>query len=189
MNLFLNTGLLMRSEDPSQLIGVVAHEVGHIAGGHLSRVGTAQRKATAEMILAAVLGAATAVVGAPGLGTAIIAGGQSYAQEGLMRFSRGQEQAADQAALTYLERAGVSARGLAEFFRILENQNVLAVSRASPYVQSHPLTRDRILFVENHVADRSEARSARRLGRGACPHGRQAARVPRRSARGAADLR
>ena len=155
MNLFLNTGLLMRSEDPSQLIGVVAHEVGHIAGGHLSRVGTAQRKATAEMILAAVLGAATAAVGAPGLGTAIIAGGQSYAQEGLMRFSRGQEQAADQAALTYLERAGVSARGLAEFFRILENQNVLAVSRVSPYLQSHPLTRDRILFVENHVADRS----------------------------------
>ena len=60
MNLFLHTGLLMRSEDPSQLIGVMAHEVGHIAGGHLSRVGPAQRKAAAEMILATVLGAATA---------------------------------------------------------------------------------------------------------------------------------
>ena len=80
MNLFLNTGLLMRTEDPSQLVGVVAHEVGHIAGGHLSRVAAPQRKAAAEMILATVLGAATAAVGAPGLGTAIIAGGQSYAQ-------------------------------------------------------------------------------------------------------------
>ena len=110
MNLFLNTGLLMRTEDPSQLVGVVAHEIGHIAGGHLSRVGTPQRKAAAEMILATVLGAATAVVGAPGLGTAIIAGGQSYAQAGLMRFSRSQEQAADQAALTYLDRSGLSAR-------------------------------------------------------------------------------
>jgi predicted Zn-dependent protease len=151
MNLFLNTGLLMRSQDASQVIGVIAHEVGHIAGGHLSRVGTAQRRAAAEMVLAAVLGAATAVV-APGLGTAIFAGGASFAQEGLMRFSRGQEQAADQAALTYLDRAGVPASGLAEFFRILETQNVLAVSRANPYVQSHPLTRERMQFVEAHAA-------------------------------------
>ena len=51
MNLFLNTGLLMRTEHPGQLIGVIAHEVGHIAGGHLSRIGTAQKRATAEMIL------------------------------------------------------------------------------------------------------------------------------------------
>ena len=152
MNLFLNTGLLMRTENPSQLIGVMAHETGHIAGGHLTRVSTPQNKAAAESILAAVLGAATAVIGAPGLGTAIIAGGQQYAQAGLMRFSRGQEQSADQAALTYLDRAGLSGRGLAQFFHILEAQNVLAVSSANPWLMSHPLTRDRIEFVENHVA-------------------------------------
>jgi len=156
MNLFLNTGLIMRSEDPSQLIGVIAHEVGHIAGGHLTRIPVAQRKAAAEMILATVLGAATAVVGAPALGTAIMAGGSSYAQEGLMRFSRSQEQAADQAALTYLDRAGISSGGLAEFFGILENQNVLAVSRSNPYAQSHPLTRERIQFVEQHAAARRD---------------------------------
>jgi predicted Zn-dependent protease len=152
MNLFLNTGLLMRTEHAGQVAGVMAHEFGHIAGGHLSRIGGAQRRAAAEMILATVLGAAAAVAGAPGLGTAIITGGQSYAQSGLMRFSRSQEQAADQAALTYLDRAGVSSVGLAEFFEVLENQNVLAVSRTNPYLQTHPLTRDRILFVENHVA-------------------------------------
>jgi predicted Zn-dependent protease len=150
MNLFLNTGLLMRTEHVGQLLGVIAHEVGHIAGGHLSRVGTAQKRAAAEMILATVLGAAAAVAGAPDLGTAIITGGQSYAFGGLMRFSRSQEQAADQAALTYLHRAGLSARGLAEFFRVLESQNMLAVS-GSPYLQSHPLTRDRITFVENQA--------------------------------------
>jgi predicted Zn-dependent protease len=156
MNLFLNTGLIMRSEDPSQLVGVIAHEVGHIAGGHLTRIPTAQRKAAAEMILATVLGAATAVVGAPALGTAIMAGGTTYAQEGLMRFSRSQEQAADQAALTYLDRAGIPASGLAEFFRILENQNVLAVSRSNPFVQSHPLSRERMQFVEQHAAARAD---------------------------------
>lgn len=156
MNLFLNTGLLMRTEHAGQLAGVIAHEVGHIAGGHLSRVGGAQRRAAAEMILATVLGAAAAVAGAPSLGTAIITGGQSYAQSGLMRFSRSQEQAADQAAVSYLDRVGISAAGLAEFFRVLENQNVLAVSRTNPYLQTHPLTRDRIIFIENRVAGEGE---------------------------------
>ena len=102
MNLFLNTGLIMRTEHAGQLAGVMAHETGHIAGGHLSRVGGAQRRAAAEMILATVLGAA-AMVAPPG--AAIITGGQSYAQNNLMRFSRGQEQAADQAGVGYLERS------------------------------------------------------------------------------------
>jgi predicted Zn-dependent protease len=152
MNLFLNTGFLMRAEDLNQMLGVIAHEIGHIAGGHLSRVGGAQRRAAAEMILATVLGAAAAVAGAPGLGTAIITGGQSYAQSGILSFSRSQEQAADQAAISYLNQARISARGLAQFFKILDNQNVLATSSQSPYLRTHPLTRDRILFVENQVA-------------------------------------
>ena len=153
MNLFLNTGFLMRTEDVEQLLGVLAHETGHIAGGHLSRIGGAQRRAAAEMILATVLGAAAAVAGAPGLGTAIISGGQSVATNNYLRFNRGQEQSADQAAITYLRRMGVSAEGLLEFFKILENDNVLAVSSQNPYLQTHPLTRDRILFVEDRVRE------------------------------------
>lgn len=153
MNLFLNTGLLMRAQHSGQLAGVIAHEVGHIAGGHLSRIPAAASRATAEAILATLLGAATAMVGAPEIGAAIVSGGQSYAQSNFMKFSRGQEQAADQAGVTYLDRAGISSKGLAEFFRVLEKENVLAVSRMSPYLQSHPLTRDRINFVDNHVAN------------------------------------
>jgi predicted Zn-dependent protease len=175
-NLFLNTGLLMRTENAGQLAGVIAHEAGHIAGGHLSRVAGAQRRAAAEMILATVLGAAAAVAGAPGLGTAIITGGQSYAQGGLMRFSQGQEQSADQGGVTYLNRAGVSAAGLAEFFKILENQNVLAVSRSSPYLQTHPLTRDRLRFVEGHVAEES-GRFAESPPEWAVTHGRMVVKL------------
>jgi len=152
MNLFINTGLLMRTQHSGQVAGVIAHEVGHIAGGHLSRIPAAATRATAEAILATLLGAAAAVV-APELGAAIITGGQSYAQSNFMKFSRGQEQAADQAGVSYLDRSGMSSRGLAEFFRVLEKENVLAVSRMSPYLQSHPLTRDRINFVDNHVAN------------------------------------
>lgn len=150
-NLFLNTGLLQRTEDPGQLAGVIAHEVGHIAGGHLSRVGTAQSRATAEVILATVLGAAAAVAGAPALGTAIITGGQTFAQGEFLKFSRSQEQAADQAAITYLDRLDLSSKGLAEFFYILDQQNLLTTSRDNPYLRSHPLTRDRIRFVEAKV--------------------------------------
>jgi predicted Zn-dependent protease len=153
MNLFLNTGLLMRTQHPGQLAGVIAHEVGHIAGGHLSRIPMAARRATAEMILAALLGVAAGVAGSPELGAAVITGGQTYAQGNFMRFSRSQEQAADQAGVSYLDRAGISSQGMAEFFRVLEKENVLAVSSMAPYLQSHPLTRDRINFVDNHVAN------------------------------------
>jgi len=156
MNLFLNTGLLMRTEHPGQLAGVIAHEVGHIAGGHLSRVSGAQDRAVAEVILSTVLGAAAAVAGAPALGTAIIAGGQTVAQGDYLRFSRGQEQAADQAGVSYLRRTGVSSAGLAEFFHILDQQNLLSSSRQSPYLRSHPLTRDRIRFVESQITPRDD---------------------------------
>jgi predicted Zn-dependent protease len=150
-NLFLNTGLLMRASEPSQLLGVIAHETGHIAGGHLSRIPTAQSRAAAEMILATVLGAAAAVAGAPDVGAAIMSGGASYAQGNLMAFSRSQEQSADQAALGFLAQAGISSRGMLEVFKKLENENALAVSAMNPYLRSHPLTRDRINFVENQA--------------------------------------
>lgn len=151
LNLFMNTGMLMRTEHPGQLAGVIAHEVGHIAGGHLSRLGGARDRATAEVVLSTLLGAAAAVAGAPALGTAIIAGGQTVAQGDFLSFSRSQEQTADQAGVSYLRRIGVSSAGLAEFFHILDEQNLLSASRGNPYVRSHPLTRDRIRFVEGQV--------------------------------------
>ena len=130
---------------------MLAHETAHIAGGHLSRIGGAQNRAVGEVILSTVLGAAAAVAGAPALGTAIIAGGQTVAQGEFLRFSRGQEQAADQAGVSYLRRIGVSSAGLAEFFNILDEQSLLSASRGNPYLRSHPLTRDRIRFVEGQA--------------------------------------
>jgi predicted Zn-dependent protease len=151
-NLFLNTGLLMATEDATEVIGVVAHETGHIAGGHLARMGTAMRRATAEAVLATILGAAVAAAGAPEVGTAMVLGGHSVAERGFLRFTRSQEQQADQAALTYMDRAGISARGLARFLRQLDSQTALAAAGIDPYLLTHPLTRERIAFVERHVA-------------------------------------
>ncbi len=143
-NLFMNTGLLFRSESASQVIGVIAHESGHITGGHLSRLQDELKGATAIQILSMVLGAAAAVAGRGDAGMAIMGTGASVATANVLSFSRAQESAADQAGLTYLERSGFSAKGLLEFFEILSGQEMLSQARQSPYMRTHPLTRERI---------------------------------------------
>lgn len=152
MNLFVNTGLLLSAKSPNEVIGVIAHESGHIAAGHLARTEEALRGASKMAILAYVLGAAAIIAGAGEGATALIVGGQQVAQQSFLRYTRSQEQAADQFAVSALERTGQSARGLLTILEKLADQEVLATSRQDPYVRSHPLTRDRIRFVRNHVA-------------------------------------
>jgi predicted Zn-dependent protease len=150
--LFLFTGLIKRAETPEQLAAVIAHETGHLAGGHLTRVARAADTATAEAFITALLGAAAAVAGAPELGTAIIAGGQTLAERGFLAFTRSQEQIADQAAIGYLERAGYSPRGLLEFMQILERRDLGITREGAEFLRTHPLTRNRIRFLEEQVA-------------------------------------
>ena len=159
-NLFINTGLIMRTENPDQLAGVIAHETGHIAGGHLTRAQDAMASAGTSSIVGALLGAAAAVAGAPQLGTAIMAGGLTVAQRGFLAFSRAQEQTADQAAVNYLAALRMSPEGLLDFFRILDTQNLRISSEGNSYLRTHPLTSDRIAFMEDAVA-RSPYRDAK----------------------------
>ena len=152
MNLFINTGLLMRVESPNQLIGVIAHETGHIAGGHLARTEDALRDANAATILSYVLGAAAAVAGSGDAAMAIIVGGQSIGRQNFLQYSRTQERSADQFAVTTLDRTDQSSRGLLEFLEILGDQDVLTTSQQAQYARTHPLARDRVIFIRNHVA-------------------------------------
>ena len=151
MNLFIHTGLLTKSGDAGQLIGVIAHETGHIAGGHLARFSNRIRNASRTALIAMILGTAASALN-PDAGKAIILGGTGLAQQTLLRFSRVEESAADQAALSFLDRTGQSARGMMEFLTVLKDEELLVVDRQSPYVRTHPLTRDRIEQVRNHVA-------------------------------------
>ena len=152
MNLFLNTGLLMRSESANQVIGVIAHETGHIAGGHLARTQEALRAATAEAIIAYVLGIGAAIATGDGAaGAAVIGGGQSIAQRSLLKYTRTQESAADHAAVAYLDATGQSSRGMLEFFKILGAQDLLLSGNQDPYLRTHPLTSDRVEFVRRHI--------------------------------------
>jgi len=150
MNLFINTGMLIASDEPGEVIGVLAHETGHIAGGHLARTREAVRNASAEAILAYILGAGAIIAGQGQAGGAILQGGTGLAQQSLIRYSQAQEQSADQAAVQLLDATGQSSGGLLEIFGKLEDQELLSISRQDPYLRSHPLTRQRINFVQNH---------------------------------------
>jgi predicted Zn-dependent protease len=153
MNLFLHVGLLMRAESPGQLIAVMAHESGHIAGGHLARGKDRRDSLPVEEIVAMIVGAGVAVAtGEAGAGVATLGAAQSIAQADLMKYSRTQEHAADQAALAYLERTGQSARPMLALFRLMQQQEALLATQQDPYMRSHPLTRERMAAVEAHIA-------------------------------------
>lgn len=152
MNLFLNTGLLMRAEDPDEVMGVMAHEFGHITGGHIILREQQMEATQRNLWLSYLMGAAAAL--ATGRGDAfagVMIGTQSGLIENLMAFSRSEESQADQAGLEYLDDIGVSAAGLLKFMRILQSQELLVTDRQDPYMRTHPLNRDRVAFIENHV--------------------------------------
>ncbi len=160
LNLFLNTGLIQRTEDPNQLIGVIAHETGHIAGGHLARLRDELTGFSAQSILAVVLGTAAAIAsGDGGAAAAIISGGTSMAQQNLLRYSRTQEASADQAAFRFLDRTGQSTRGFVDFLEILGQQELIAAERQDPYLRTHPITTERIAAARQHF-DNSPHRDA-----------------------------
>ena len=150
-HMFLFTGMLYESEDPNTVIGVIAHETGHIAGGHLTKLRGAVENASAISILAAVLGVAVGVLGGGGAGIGVLASGQGVAQRNFFAFSRTQESSADQAGLTYLDDTHQSARGLLALMEKLSESELLITDSQTPYMLTHPLSRERILAIENHV--------------------------------------
>lgn len=153
-NLFLNTGFLLETRSPLEVIGVIAHETGHISGGHLARTSDVIRNASNAAIIATVLGVvAAAASGNAGAGAALALGGSNVAERSFLSYSRNQESAADQAALKYLDATGQSSVGLADFLGTLEDQELLSASSRSPYLSTHPLTRERINSVRNHLTE------------------------------------
>ena len=152
-NIFFTTGFLMQAETALEVLGVIAHETGHIAGGHLARGSDAIEDAATRALIATLIGIAAGIAaGSSDVVAATALGGQQAAVRGFLSFSRSMESAADQAALTYLDRTGISSEGLLDFLARLEDQELLPASRQVEYVRTHPLTRDRVDFIRNHVA-------------------------------------
>ena len=125
--MFINTGALLQAETPNEIIGVIAHEAGHIAGGHQDRLREQLARARTMTVIASLLGVGAMVAGAAtdtgGLasaGAGIMAGGSEAARRGLLGYQRSEEATADQSAIKYLEATGQSGRGmLLTFQRVL----------------------------------------------------------------------
>lgn len=151
-NIFFFTGLIEMTDHPGEIIGVMAHELGHISGGHLVRGRDALEIASYESILGAVIGIGTAIAtGDSGAATAGSLAGSSVAQRRFLAKTRTFESSADQAAITSLNRAGINPSGLMDFLRKLEGEELLTASQQSEYVRTHPLTRNRVSTIEAAV--------------------------------------
>jgi predicted Zn-dependent protease len=154
LNMFINTGLLIRADDPSQIIGVMAHELGHIVGGHLARMDERMREARKQALVTMVLGALAGVAVKRGdAAAAVITGSNQAILANFLKYSQTQESSADAAGVKFMDQAGISAKGLADFMRVLANQELLTVGRQDPYMRTHPVTQSRVEFIEGHLAN------------------------------------
>jgi len=152
LKMFINTGTLMQAEDPLEVIGVIAHETGHLAAGHTATRGDSLRQSTETVIASYILGLGAALAtGRPELAQAVISGGQDIALKGLLSYSRVQESTADEIATRLLRGTGQSPLGMVEFMRRISGQEALYSSNQDPYLRSHPLTPERIQFLEDQV--------------------------------------
>jgi len=155
--IFVNHGALLQSETPNQIIGVLAHETGHLAGGHLARLREQLAQAQTQMIIAMLLGLGAMAAGAKsgntnsGLtnaGAAALAGPQNMILRSLLSYQRQQEESADRAGVKFLTATGQSARGMYETFKRLSNDTLFAAHGSDPYFQSHPMPADRVAALE-----------------------------------------
>ena len=151
-HIFINTGLLMKAEDAGMVIGVLAHEAGHIVGQHLTQLRGALREAQIQQILTFIIAAGAGVASGDGQTAGAVASlGNSIVSGTLYRYTRSMETEADAFALATLDRMGVSARGLAMMMERLMAQEALLGSLQDPYLRTHPLTRERLDRIRRHM--------------------------------------
>ena len=152
-NMFIHTGLILEAEKPNMVIGVIAHEIGHITGGHLARGAEAIAKSQAPAVLGTILGLGSILAGAGDLGLALITGSQQIALRSYLSYNRGQEAAADNTALQLLEATGQSPQGIIGMMNDLANQEILSEVYQDPYARSHPMSRNRVSAYEQGAKD------------------------------------
>jgi predicted Zn-dependent protease len=152
-NMMVFTGLIQETQNPNQLIGVIAHETGHIAGGHMVRSGEMENAGMRPFLLTMGLGILAAIAGAPDAGAALMASASQFGTLGALGYSREQEARADQAALTYLNKADISSKGLVDFFDNFRYEEVFSEARRFPFFQSHPISSDRIELLRRRAEE------------------------------------
>lgn len=147
-NIFMHTGALMQAETPNQIIGIIAHEAGHIVGGDLATLRARIQRDQTKLLLMRILGIGAAI--ATGNAAAAVAG-DDLVMRSLLAERRAQEAAADQRALLFLNRTKQSGRGMLETFERFQRQEYISDTHKDPFVRSHPVATDRIALLRNRV--------------------------------------
>ncbi len=150
-DIFIFAGILLWIKNPSELIGVMAHETGHLSAGHSSRTGDAISKATIPMLLSMVVGLAVMLAGGGQAGMAIMGIGQAIAMGQLTQFSRIQESAADQIAARLLLATHQSPMGLYSTFQRFAQEEAMSGGHIDPYAADHPVGQDRVAALQDLV--------------------------------------
>lgn len=152
-HIFINSGLLLRTDSAEMVQSIIAHEAAHIANGHFARriqnMQSARSRAALGALLAVAAGAAT---GEGRAATGVAIGLSSSAKRAFLAHTRSEESSADKSALAYLRRAGISGQGMKDTIELFVGQEALSVSRQDAYVRSHPLTRDRVRAIEAGIS-------------------------------------
>ena len=150
--IYLHSGLLLEAETLEEVMGVMAHELGHIASGHVARKGESLQKAHGASLLSTALAAAAAIGGSGELAAGLLVGGNDRAARQFYYGSRINEAVADEWALEMLDELEISSDGMAKMMQRLSQQNVLPESHQSEYYRTHPGTKQRLAVYEDHLA-------------------------------------
>jgi predicted Zn-dependent protease len=161
-NVFINSGALTQAKTPNEVIGVIAHEVGHITGGHLAKLRAQIARDQTKVLLVTVLGIGAMIAGATsgsdggrelgGVGQGVLLGGNEVVLRSLLAERRSQESAADQAGLGFLQATKQSGRGMLETFERFAQQEYVSEKHQDPFVRSHPVATSRIAQLRDRVA-------------------------------------
>ena len=152
-HIFINAGALFDAKTPNEVIGVFAHETGHLAGGHLMRLREELARAQTASIVAMLAGVGAAVAGARSgsggnIGVPALMAPQSIIQHSLLAYVRTQEDQADHAGVKFLTETGQSAKGMLDLFKRLANESLFNSRYVDPYLQTHPLPPERVAALE-----------------------------------------
>jgi predicted Zn-dependent protease len=149
--IFINTGALADAATPNEVIGVLAHETGHIAGGHLAKMREQFKNASTQSIIATVLGVGAVIAASQSGGAnaanvagAALAAPQEFIRRSLLSYVRAHEEQADRAAVKFLAATHQSPKGMYDTFKRLSDQMLFSARFADPYLQSHPMPSERV---------------------------------------------
>ena len=149
--IFINVGALMQATAPNQVIGVLAHETGHIVGGHLSKIRQELANVQTAALVGLLLGVGAIVAGARSggsdtgnVGLAAITAPQALGLNHLLAYQRAQEESADRAGVRFLTMTGQSAKGMYDTFKRFADESLFAAQGANPYFQNHPMPQERM---------------------------------------------